>query len=274
MVVLDIGRLHEHGQQRTFRIGDDMTLATLDPLRHVKSTRAATFRGFHSLAVADAGGGTKLAPLPLAHLGNPGIIDQKPQSRSTPLVEVISNGRTRRKILWQRAPLTSRARDVEDRIYDDSQSGLAWPATSARCRHKPFNQFPLLIRRIACITQFVAPILFAGDFSPRHVVCSLVLSQARRNHNGLESLNFLFRSDFQETPNGRANVGSRRPDHPTRRLAGGRPERGSRGGGADEDVVAARIRYANGFEAPRRRDRASAQSRRRVSSGPAGQEQP
>src|SRR5213080_3472403 len=197
MVVLDIGRLHEHGQQRTFRIGDDMTLATLDPLRHVKSTRAATFRGFHSLAVDDAGGGTKLAPLPLAHLGNQGVIDQTPQSRSTPLVEVISNGRTRRKILWQRAPLTSRARDVEDRIYDDTQIGLAWPATSARCRHKRFNQFPLLIRRIACITQFVAPILFAGDFSPRHVVCSLVLSQARRNHNGLESLNFLFRSDFQ-----------------------------------------------------------------------------
>src|SRR5207302_2392410 len=148
--------------------------------------------GFHSLAVDDAGGGTKLAPLPLAHLGNQGVIDQTPQSRSTPLVEVISNGRTRRKILWQRAPLTSRARDVEDRIYDDTQIGLAWPATSARCRHKRFNQFPLLIRRIACITQFVAPILFAGDFSPRHVVCSLVLSQARRNHNGLESLNFSF----------------------------------------------------------------------------------
>src|SRR5438105_1060848 len=162
MVVLDIGRLHEHRQQRTFRIGDDMTLATLDPLRHVKSTRAATFRGFHSLAVDDAGGGTKLAPLPLAHLGNQGVIDQTPQSRSTPLVEVISNGRTRRKILWQRAPLTSRARDVEDHIYDDTQIGLAWPATSARCRHKRFNQFPLLIRRIACITQFVAPILFAG----------------------------------------------------------------------------------------------------------------
>src|SRR5205814_1758355 len=197
MVVLDIGRLHEHRQQRTFRIGDDMTLATLDPLRHVKSTRAATLRGVDSLAVDDAGGGTKLAPLPLAHLGNQCVIDQTPQSRSTPLVEVISNGRTRRKILWQRAPLTSRARDVEDRIYDDTQIGLAWPATSARCRHKPFNQFPLLIRRIACITQFVAPILFAGDFSPRHVVCSLVLSQARRNHNGLESLNFLFRSDFQ-----------------------------------------------------------------------------
>jgi len=76
------------------------------------------------------------------------------------------------------------------------------------------------------------------------------------------------------TPNDRASVGSRRPDHPTRRLAAGTPERGTRDGGAGEGAVAARIGYANGFEAPRRRDRASAQSRRRVSCGPAGQEQP
>src|SRR5205807_5070588 len=97
------------------------------------------------------------------------------------------------------------------------------PATSARCRHKRFNQFPLLIRRIACITQFVAPILFAGDFSPRHVVCSLVLSQARRNHNGLESLNFLFRSDFQGEDGLRARhpVTFRRERARRRRTSGG-----------------------------------------------------
>jgi hypothetical protein len=40
--------------------------------------------------------------------------------------------------------------------------------------------------------------LFAGDFSPRHVVLSLESSQTRRNHNGLESLNFLFRSGSQD----------------------------------------------------------------------------
>src|SRR5437868_3810917 len=112
MVVLDIGRLHEHGQQRTFRIGDDMTLATLDPLRHVKSTRAATFRGFHSLAVDDAGGGTKLAPLPLAHLGNQGVIDQTPQSRSTPLVEVISNRSNIERSNTAENPLAARATDI------------------------------------------------------------------------------------------------------------------------------------------------------------------
>src|ERR1700758_1816694 len=113
MVVLDIGRLHEHSQQRTFRIGDDMTLAALDPLSHVKSTRAATFRGSHSLAIDDAGRGAELAPLPTAHLCNQGVIDQAPQSRSTPLVEVVSNSRARRKILRQRTPLASRGRDVE-----------------------------------------------------------------------------------------------------------------------------------------------------------------
>jgi hypothetical protein len=40
--------------------------------------------------------------------------------------------------------------------------------------------------------------LFAGGFSPRHVVISLESSQTRRNHNGLESLNFLFGSGSQD----------------------------------------------------------------------------
>src|SRR5262249_35260880 len=44
----------------------------------------------------------------------------------------------------------------------------------------------------------------------------------------------------QETPNGRANVGSRRPDHPTRRLAADTPERETKDGGAGKDAVAAR----------------------------------
>src|SRR5262249_13731318 len=52
------------------------------------------------------------------------------------------------------------------------------------------------------------------------------------------------------TPNGRAIVGSRHPDHPTGPLAADTPERETRGGGTGEDAVAVRIRFANGFEAP------------------------
>ena len=171
-----------------------MTLAALDPLSHVKSTRAATFCGSHRLAVDNASRGAELAPLPRAHLCNHGVIDQAPQSRSTPLVEVLSNGRTRRKIRWQRAPLASGGRDVEDRVYDHAQIDLAWPATSAWCRHKRSNQLPLLVRGIACITQSVAPILFAGDFSPRHVVLHRSLATTKESQRtGITQFSFSIR---------------------------------------------------------------------------------
>src|SRR6266545_3877958 len=189
MVVLHIAGLHKHRQQRTLRIGDDMTLAAHDPLGHVKPARAATFRGLHSLAVDNAGRRTGLAPLPFAHLSNQSITDRAPQPRSTPFVEVIANGRTWQKILRQRAPLASRRRDVEDRVHDRSQIDLAWPAASTRRRHKPLHQSPLLIRRVACIAQPIAPILLPGDFSPRHFDLNRI-SQIRRNHKGLKSLNF------------------------------------------------------------------------------------
>src|SRR5207253_6691958 len=69
-------------------------------------------------------------------------------------------------------------------------------------------------------------------------------------------------------PNDRANVGIRHPGRPTDRPEAGRSEHETRGGGAGEGAVAAARWCANGCEAHRRRGRASAQSRRRVSSGP------
>ena len=55
VIVLDIGRLHQDCEQRAFGIGDDVALAALDLLGHVKPTRAAAFRGLRALAVDDAG---------------------------------------------------------------------------------------------------------------------------------------------------------------------------------------------------------------------------
>src|SRR5580692_1901977 len=53
VIVLDIGRVHLHGKQRTGRIGDDVTLASLHPLARIKPAWTATFCGFHALAVDD-----------------------------------------------------------------------------------------------------------------------------------------------------------------------------------------------------------------------------
>src|SRR4051812_27538713 len=102
------------------------------------------------------------------------------------------NRRIRRKVFWQRSPLAAGRRNVEDRIHDHAQSDLTGTAMPACWRHQRFDQLPLRISQVACITQFVALMLFAGGFSPTHVVISFESSQTRKNHNGLESLNFLF----------------------------------------------------------------------------------
>lgn len=197
MVVLNVGRLHQHVQQRTFRIGDDMTLAPLDALSHVKPTRAATFRGLCTLAIDNPSGRHEIAPLPFAHPSNQRVVHRVPETRSTPFVEIIPNRRTRRKVFRQRAPLASRRRDVEDRVHDHAKTDFAWPTTSAPRRHKRLNDFPLLIRHVACVAQSIATILFAGDFSPRHL-CLHRISQIRRNHNRLKSLNLFFELGFQD----------------------------------------------------------------------------
>src|SRR5260370_7652624 len=54
MIVLNVGGLNKHGEQRAFGIGDDATLAAFDLLGHVKPTRTAAFRGFLALSVYDA----------------------------------------------------------------------------------------------------------------------------------------------------------------------------------------------------------------------------
>jgi hypothetical protein len=55
MIVLDVARKHEQAKHQAGGVGDDMTLAPFHPLGGIKAARAATFRGFHALAVDDAG---------------------------------------------------------------------------------------------------------------------------------------------------------------------------------------------------------------------------
>src|SRR6267154_4185148 len=49
VIVLDIGGVHQQGEQEALRVGDDVALASLDPFGGVKPTRAAAFRGLSAL---------------------------------------------------------------------------------------------------------------------------------------------------------------------------------------------------------------------------------
>ncbi len=44
MDILNIGRVYQDGEQQALGVGDDVTLAPLDPLGGVKAARAAALR--------------------------------------------------------------------------------------------------------------------------------------------------------------------------------------------------------------------------------------
>ena len=115
------------------------------------------------------------------------------------------------------------------------------------------------------IGQHRHPMHLAVPFAAQHGARPQVGGPPAQVHGALSC--FLGRSRAS-----RAAAGSRHPGHPTDRPEADRPEHETGDGGAGEGALAARIRCANEPEAHRRRDHASAQSRRRVSSGPAAQD--
>src|SRR6185312_2878576 len=145
MIVLNVGGMHLHGKQRALGVGDDMTLASLDPLGHVKPAWTATFRGFHALAVDNPSRWSRFASLPFTHSPHQRIVDRAPKAGTTPLVEVILNRRTRRKVLRQRSPLAAARCNVEDRVQDRAQTDLRRPTTPTSPRHQRSDQIPLCI---------------------------------------------------------------------------------------------------------------------------------
>src|SRR5581483_6742940 len=191
MIVLNVGRVHLHGEQRAACIGNDVALAPFHSLARVKPAWAATFRGLHTLAVDDSSRGSALASCRSARALDQGTIDPPPNGAVAPIVKIVLHRRERRKVFRQGAPLAAGGKNIEDRIED----GPKWPLRRAPdalpLRQQAAQQNPFLSCRVACIAQSNAAILIAGGFGPSHGA-SLVDSQSRRNHNRLEITRFLF----------------------------------------------------------------------------------
>src|SRR5690606_9258100 len=78
-----------------------------------------------------------------------------------------------------------------------AQINRARPPNPPPRRQEWRDHTPLRILHIACVAPPITAIVRTGDFSPAHVENSFVASQPRRNHNGLKSLNLLFRPASQ-----------------------------------------------------------------------------
>jgi hypothetical protein len=103
MIVLDISGVHLHGKQRAVGVGDDMTFASLHLLARIKAAWTATFLGFHALAVDRPCGGSSLASRRQASALDQGTIDPPPNQTVAPTVEIVLDGRERRKVFRQGA---------------------------------------------------------------------------------------------------------------------------------------------------------------------------
>src|SRR5215471_5430643 len=200
VIVLNVGGVHLDGEQRNIGIGDDVALTPFHLLSHIKPAWAATFRGLNALAVDNAGRGRGLTSRRPANTLDEHTIDPVPNSPVAPAVEVILNGRARRKVLRHGAPLAAGGKNVEDGVHHHAQIDLARSSDPARLGHQRSKHLPLLIRRVACIAQAITPILFAGGFGPRHValprrIANTKESQQGRNHS------LLFRPGSQDEEN-------------------------------------------------------------------------
>src|SRR3954471_262933 len=111
----------QHRKQEALRIGDHVSLASLDTLAGVKSARAATFRGFDTLAIDDTGRRNSVPAHRQPSTPHQRKIDPRPDALIPPKIEVVLNGGIRRKVFWQQSPLASGHQDVENRIHPPPQ---------------------------------------------------------------------------------------------------------------------------------------------------------
>lgn len=166
--VLNIGSVHEDGDQKAGSVGQDMTLAAFDLLARVISTRTAALGRFHALAIDDARPGRGFAPLDLSQVHDQQRVHHLEQSRVTPGVEIAPNRRDRWKALGQQAPGTSGRGQVEQRVGHFAHIRAATP-TTVLCRgNERRHQRPLPVRHVAWIPQPFAAMLLSSNASPCH----------------------------------------------------------------------------------------------------------
>ena len=150
------------------RVDQQMALAPVDLLSGIIAARPGRLRRLHRLAVDDPGRRARLAPFRFARSHHQRVVDARPRSIVAPAIEIVLHRRERRELLGQHPPPTTALGDVEDCIHHMAHRGFPRAAAPMRRRQVRRDHRPFLIRRVACITPPIPPILRASDFSPGH----------------------------------------------------------------------------------------------------------
>src|SRR5262252_8660575 len=146
-----------------------MALTAFDFLGRIIASWSAAFGGLDRLAVDDTSRGAGFAASGLARLQQQFKIDPLEEALVPPIVEIALHRGKRRKVLRQQAPLAAGSCDIQDRVDNGAQVGFLRTAQTLDCRHIRFDQPPLRIGKVACVTSSNSLILRTSDFGP-HVV--------------------------------------------------------------------------------------------------------
>ena len=121
--------------EQSGRIGNNVALAALDPFSGVISSNPATFCGFYTLAINDPGCRMGVPVLRKARGFDQLAVHLIEQAIIAPSVEIAADGRNRRKVVGQHAPLAASRRDIEDRVEHIAQIRRSRAARSPELWH-------------------------------------------------------------------------------------------------------------------------------------------
>ena len=128
--------------------------------------RAPLFRALDALAVDDRGGRACFARGGFPALDGERLVDALERAVPTPKVEVIVEGRARRQILRDGAPLAAGAENVHEAVDNLAYVDVALVAAAFGRRNQRYDMPPLGVGQIARIAQPTAVIASAVFVGP------------------------------------------------------------------------------------------------------------
>jgi len=153
--VMDVGGVDTDAGQVSGGVGADVALAPLDLFSPVDAALVRGAGGLDALRVHDgAAGGPGPARLP-SRGGIERVECPLPAAAQAPPAVAVVNGRPRREVVGEQAPLASRPQNVEDGV-DDHAGGVGLPrAAGVRALEVAPDKLPLLVRQVAGYIRFL-----------------------------------------------------------------------------------------------------------------------
>src|SRR6266487_3240345 len=110
------GRGHDHAQQQSQGIHQNVPLASVDLFAGIKPNLAPVAVGFDALAIQYGGARLGITLFIVTNAGAQDIMESRPGAVQAPRAEDVIDGLPRRILFWQKPPGNATFEDIQDRI--------------------------------------------------------------------------------------------------------------------------------------------------------------